>query len=46
MTTATLSQDATITDVLATLARSESYVRNMLENMYERRREHGNAGIK
>jgi hypothetical protein len=43
MTTGTLSQDATIADVLATLARAESYVRGMLENMYECKREHGNA---
>jgi hypothetical protein len=43
MTTTTLSQDATTADVLATLARPESYVRGMLENMYECKREHGNA---
>src|SRR5271166_1905243 len=35
--------DATIADVLATLARPEGYVRRMLENMYECKREHGNA---
>jgi hypothetical protein len=35
MTTATLSHDATIADVLAI---SEGYVRGMYENMYEVRR--------
>jgi len=43
MTTATLSQDATIADVLATLARPESYVQGMLENLYECKRAHGSA---
>ena len=40
---AILSPDATLADVLATLAKPESYVRQMLENLYVCRREHGNA---
>jgi hypothetical protein len=40
---AILSPDATIADVLATLASSEGYVRGMLENMYKCKREHGTA---
>ncbi|SRR6266849_7097093 len=38
-----LSSDATIADVLATLAKPESYVRGMLENLYECKGEHGSA---
>lgn len=40
---ATLPQDATIADVLATLAKPESYVRQMLQNLYDCKRVHGNA---
>jgi hypothetical protein len=44
--TAALTQDSIITDVLATLASPESYVRGMLENMYACKREHGNAAAR
>jgi hypothetical protein len=40
---ATLPEDATLADVLAILAKPENYVRRMLENMYNCKREHGNA---
>lgn len=39
----TLPLDATIINVLATLAKPEGYVRGMLENMYACKREHGNT---
>jgi hypothetical protein len=38
-----LPPDATLPDVLATLAKAEHYVRGMLENLYECKREHGSA---
>jgi hypothetical protein len=38
-----LPLDATIADVLASLARPESYVRQMLGNLYDCKNEHGSA---
>jgi hypothetical protein len=42
----TLPPDAAISDILATLAKPEHYVRGILENLYECKRQHGNATVR